>query len=326
MNSIITHTLSNKNGMSATVTNLGCAIISLKVPDKNGTITDVVLGLDRAEDYATRNGPFFGVVAGRVANRIAGGTFTLNGKTYTLEKNNGNNHLHGGKNGFDKKVWNVEEATPGKIIFTYNSPCGESGYPGNLYARVTYTLTDDNALRIDYSASTDTITICNLTNHSYFNLSGHNADNICDHVLEIAADKITAIDAELIPTGEFMCVANTPFDFRTPKPIGKDIAAAGGYDHNYVLRSPDCDKGAACVYSPRTGIRMTVYTNSPGMQFYTGNFLAGKITGKGVAYQKHSGFCMETQIFPDAVNKPHFPSCVVDSANPQQFYTEFKFS
>lgn len=319
---INTYKLTNKNGMTAAVTNLGCAIISLEVPDKNGKPLDIVLGLDRAEDYATINHPFFGVVAGRVANRIGNGCFTLNGKTYTLEKNNGTHHLHGGSSGFDKKVWNVAEVTDGKIIFTYNSPDGESGYPGNLNVCVTYTLTDNNTLRIDYSATTDTITICNLTNHSYFNLSGHNAPDIYDHVLEIVSDKITAVDAELIPTGEFICVTDTPFDFRVPKSIGKDIAAAGGYDHNYVLR---CPGRAASVYSPQSGIRMTVSTNSPGMQLYTTNMLPDGITGKGVTYQKHSGFCMETQIFPDAVNKTHFPSCVVDSANPQQFYTEFRF-
>jgi len=324
---IITRALSNANGMSITVTNLGCAIIKLEVPGKDGKLYDVALGLEKAEDYSGGH-PFFGVVAGRFANRIAGGKFTLAGKEYQLDKNDGDNHLHGGVGGFDKKVWTVEESSPGKIVFSYASPDGDAKYPGNLNARITYTLTADNTLRIDYHATTDSITICNLTNHSYFNLNGHDAQNIMDHEMEILADKITVVNEALTPTGEFMDVTGTAFDFRTPKTIGQDIAKAGelnntgGYDHNFVLNAPG---KAASVYAPKTGIRMEVYTNSPGMQLYTGNMMSAT-RGKGTTYQPQSGFCLETQIFPDAINHPNFPSCVVEKGKAQEFFTEFRFS
>jgi len=324
---ISTHKLTNKNGMEITVTNVGCAIIKLELPTKDGKL-DVVQGLDCAEDYATKAHPFFGVVAGRVANRIGNATFALSGKTYTLEKNDGPHHLHGGSQGFDKKAWNVQEVTDNKIVFEHNSPDGESGYPGNLDARITYTLNDENTLRIDYHATTDTETVCNLTNHSYFNLNGYDDPFIYDHLVEIFADKITPIDSGLIPTGEFMPVAGTAFDFTSQKPIIQDmdeaaaVANTGGYDHNYVLRGPG---KAASAWAPKTGVRMTVSTNSPGIQLYTGNMLTGEVSGKGVTYDKHTGFCMETQFFPDCVNKPHWPSCVVKKGTPQESYTEFKF-
>jgi len=336
--SVKTYKLTNNNGMAITVTNLGCAIISLEMPDRHGKIRDIVLGLNNAEDYGTVNHPCCGVICGRVANRIGRGKFTLSGKNYQLETNIGANHLHGGNSGFDKKIWQVKEASENKISFTYNSPCGDANYPGNLVANVTYILDDTNTLRIDYNTTTDTETICNLTNHSYFNLSGHDSANIYDHVLEIVSDKITVVDDEFIPTGEFLDVTGTPFDFRTPRAIGEDIelcinstsetmlSKAGGYDHNYVLRAPG---KAASVYSPQSGICMTVYTNSPGMQLYTSNMMPTgdkSVTGKGAIYGRHSGFCFETQIFPDAINKPHFPSCIVTKDKPQQFYTEFKFT
>ncbi|MCL2371803.1 MAG: galactose mutarotase [Defluviitaleaceae bacterium] len=321
--------LSNKNGMEMTVTNLGCAIMKLIVPAKDGA-KDIVFGFDTVEEYAKPH-PFFGVVAGRFANRIGQGKFTLGGKEYQLETNDGAHHLHGGAEGFDKKVWDVAEATDSKIVFTYDSPDGDAKYPGNLLAKVTYTLGDDNVLRIDYHATTATETICNLTNHSYFNLSGHDAGNIYDHQLEILADKTTAVDTGLIPTGEFAAVAGTPFDFRVAKPIGQDIKAAGevnntgGYDHNFVLNAPG---KAASVYSPKTGIRMEVFTDSPGIQLYTSNMIegGGLAAGKGAKYPVHSGFCLETQLFPDGVNHAHFPSAVVTKDKPQQFYTEFRFS
>jgi len=329
---IKTYKLHNKNGMEITVTNVGCAIMKLIIPSKNGA-KDIVFGFDQAEDY-TRPHPHFGVVAGRVANRIGGGKFTLGGKEYQLETNDGANHLHGGTSGFDKKIWDVmespEENGGGKIVFVYDSPDGDANYPGNLTATVTYTLTDANILRMDYHAATDTQTICNLTNHSYFNLSGYDAPSILDHELEINADKLTAVDEGLIPTGGFVEVAGTPFDFRMAKTIGKDIEAAGevnktgGYDHNFVLNG----KGrAASIISPKTGIRMTVFTDSPGIQLYTSNMIEGGgiVSGKGASYRKHSGFCLETQLFPNAVNIPHFQSCVVTKDAPQQFYTEFAF-
>jgi len=317
-----TFELANNNGITVTVTNLGCGIISLLVPDKDGNVRDVVLGLDSAEDYAQTH-PFFGVICGRVANRISNGRFTLDGKEYVLEANDGPHHLHGGTDGFDKKLWTVEEVAVNKLAFSYVSQDGESGYPGKLLVYCVYRLTDDNTLRIDYRAETDTKTICNLTNHSYFNLEGHDAADIYGHEMTIFADKITPVDETLITTGELADVTGTPFDFRKAKTIGRDIEAVGGYDHNYVLAAPGT---CASVYSPITGIRMTVKTNSPGMQLYTGNFLDGTVKGKGVAYQKHSGFCLETQFYPDAINKPGFPSPIVTADNPQEFYTEFSFS
>jgi aldose 1-epimerase len=321
------YTLTNKNGMEMTVTNLGCAIMTLSIPAKNGK-TDIVLGLDTPEAY-TKPHPFFGVAVGRFANRIGKGKFTLSGKEYQLETNNGGvHHLHGGLNGLEKKPWNVESATSEKIVFTLQSPDGDGGYPGDLTAKITYTLTPQNTLRIDYEATTETETICNITNHSYHNLEGHTAKNVFDHELQIFSDKITEVDTGLIPTGNFVETANTPFDFTTPKPLGRDLKAAGevnntgGYDHNYVLRG---EGKAATAYSPATGIRMTVSTNLPGMQLYTGNFIDGTVTGKSTTYQQYSGFCLETQFFPDSINHPSFPSCTLKKGTPQTSYTEFAF-
>jgi len=319
--SIKTFEMANKNGVSMTVTNYGCAIISLRVPGKDGKTRDIVLGLDNAEAY-TKAHPYFGVVCGRVANRIGNACFTLDGKEYTVDANDGPHHLHGGNTGFDKKIWTVEEVAADKLAFSLVSPDGDSGYPGKLTVYCVYTLSDDNTLRIDYRAETDTKTVCNVTNHSYFNLEGHDAKNVYGHEMQIFADHITAVDETLMTTGELAEVAGTPFDFRTPKLVGQDLEAAGGYDHNYGLRGPGA---AASMYSPLSGIRMTISTNSPGIQFYTGNFLDGTTTGKGVTYQKHSGICLETQFFPDAVNKPEFASPVLTADSPQEFYTEFKF-
>ena len=320
--SIKTFEMANKNGISMTVSNLGCAIISLRMPDKNGNMRDIVHGLDSAEDY-TKTHPFFGVICGRVANRIGYGRFTLDGKEYTLEANDGPHHLHGGTNGLDKKIWTVEEVAVNKLVMSYVSPDGDSGYPGKLTAYCIYKLTDDNTLRIEYRAETDTKTICNLTNHSYFNLEGHNAKDVYGHEMQIFSNNITAVDENLITTGKLSDITGTPFDFRKAKTIGQDIEAAGGYDHNYVLEKPGT---CATVYSPVSGIRMTVKTNSPGMQLYTGNFLDGSVQGKGVTYQKHSGFCLETQFYPDAINKPEFPSPIITADKPQEFFTEFVFA
>jgi len=321
--SIKTFELANKNGITMTVTNLGCAIISLRVPGKDGKTRDIVHGLCNAEDYGTKTHPYFGAICGRVANRIGNAVFTLDGKEYKLEANDGPHHLHGGLTGFDKKLWTVEEVAVNKLALSLVSPDGDGGYPGKLTAYCVYHLTDDNTLRIDYRAETDTKTICNLTNHSYFNLEGHDAKDVYGHEIQIFADHITAVDETLIPTGKLADVAGTPFDFRTAKPIGKDIEAAGGYDHNFALRENGV---AAVLHSPVSGISMTVKTNSPGLQLYTGNFLDGTVQGKGVTYQKHSGLCLETQFFPDAVNKPEFISPVVTAGAPQEFYTEFKFN
>ena len=322
--SIKTFTL--KNGTtSIEVTNLGCAIIRLNVLDKNGDTRDIVLGLDKAEDYGTVAHPSFGVVVGRFANRINKGQFTLDGNSYQLDTNDGDNHLHGGNDNFASKVWDVSDASDTSITFTYHSVDGESKYPGDLTATVVYSLSSDNTLRIDYKATTTSKTIANLTNHSYFNLNGHTCPSILNHQLQINAAKTTAISDTLIPTGEFAPVAGTPFDFNTPKLIGKDFDAAGGYDHNYVL---DGEGVAAVVSSAESGVKMTVSTNSPGMQLYTSNMMPtgdAAVSGKGVTYLPKSGFCLETQLYPDCINHPHFPSCVVTADSPQRFYTTFKF-
>ena len=317
--------LRNQNGLMVKATNVGCAIMQILIPKNH---VDIVLGFDSPEEYLNVAHPFFGVVVGRFANRIANGRFMLDQKEVVLEQNDGEHHLHGGSSGFATKIWSVVSHSEDSVTFSYKSPDGDSGYPGDLYAQVKYTLTNENVLRIDYSAATTTKTICNLTNHSYFNLSGHDCKSILDHVLKLNADSITACDGELIPTGELINVAGTPFDFRSEKAIGKDIGAtdeisgAGGYDHNFVLGGEGL---AAEVYSPVTGIRMSVKTNSPGIQLYTSNMLDGTVTGKGCTYEKHSSFCLETQIFPNAINIPHFPSCIVEKDSPQSFYTEFKF-
>lgn len=325
--SIKTHELKNANGMSVLVTNVGCAIMQLLVPDKDGKMRDVVLGLDTPEAYLGKH-YYLGVIVGRVGNRIREGRFVLDGKEYRLATNDGKQHLHGGIEGFDKKIWEIKEATAQKIVFAYTSPDGEEGYPGALTTHCTYTLTDDNTLRIDYLAETDTKTICNLTNHSYFNLEGHDAPDIYGHVMQINADKLTAVDSALIPTGAFDDVAGTPFDFNQPKLISMDMEKAaavngtGGYDHNYVLNGK---APAAVVFSPASGIKMTVTTDMPGMQLYTGNFINGLVTGKGVTYKRHSGFCLETQLYPDTINHANFPSCVVTRDKPFKSYTAFKF-
>ncbi|MCL2605111.1 MAG: galactose mutarotase [Defluviitaleaceae bacterium] len=327
---INTYELSNENGMKVTVTNAGCGIISIKVPDKNGQLRDVVLGLDKAEDYLSKH-YYLGVIVGRVGNRIGYGKFTLDGKEYQLAQNDGDHHLHGGIEGFDKKVWTVISGESTKIIFEYVSPCGEENYPGQLTVRCTYTLTEDNTLRMDYLAETPTKTICNLTNHSYFNLEGFDAKDIYGHVMQINSDKLTAVDEGLIPTGEYYAVAGTPFDFNTPKAIGQDIEAAaavngtGGYDHCYVLNGGEAPSYAAIVHAPESGIKMTVTTDMPGMQFYSGNFIDGSVTGKGTTYQKHSGFCLETQLYPDTVNQPGFPGCIVTKDKPFKSFTAYKF-
>jgi aldose 1-epimerase len=316
--------LANGNGMHVDVTNYGCAVVSLQVPDKDGKLRDVVTGFDTLAPYAGKH-PFFGVVAGRVANRIDGGKFTLDGKKYQLEQNDGGrHHLHGGTQGFHTKLWDAE-VREGAVVFSLTSPDGDGGYPGNLRAYITYTLTEGNAFRIDYLAETDSKTICNLTNHSYFNLEGHDAANVYGHELQINASYVTAVNDLLIPTGELKEVVGTAYDFRRAKEIGKDIAEAGiGYDDNFVLDKPGT---AAVVYSPVSGITMTVNTDSPGIQLYTGNFLDGTVAGKGgVLHQKHSAFCLETQFYPDSVNQPTFPSCIVEKGKPQKFYTEFIFS
>ncbi len=333
------YTLTNAHGMKAKITTYGGIITELDAPDRDGKMGDVVLGFDNLKNYLAGD-PYFGAIIGRVANRIAKGRFTLDNKEYKLFVNNGPNALHGGQKGFDKVVWRAEpeETKDGPALkLTYLSPSGEEGYPGNLTVHVTYTLTNENALRIDYSATTDKATPINLTNHSYFNLGGPGSGDILGHEVMIAADKYTPVDPTMIPTGEIKPVKGTPLDFTKPTTIGErindlkpDEAAAnpGGYDHNYVLRGGDKEPAlAARVHEPKTGRTMEVYTTEPGLQFYTGNFLDGTLKGKNaVVYKKHQAFCMEADHFPDSVNHPDFPSTILEPGKTYTQTTMYKFS
>ncbi len=328
--------LTNAAGMTAKIITYGAILTELDVPDRSGTLGDVVLGFDNLKDYLERN-PHFGSTVGRVANRIAKGKFTLDGKEYTLAINNGPNSLHGGLKGFDKVVWKAEPKpapTGAAVELSYLSKDGEEGYPGNLSVTVVYTLTDDNALRIDYTAKTDKATPVNLTNHTYFNLDGAKSGDILDHELMIVADKYTPTDNTLIPTGEIKTVKDTPLDFTQPRRIGARIDQlkdypGGGYDHNFVLGSGVTDepKLAVRVRAPKTGRIMEMYTTEPGVQLYTGNFLDGKLTGRGgVVYKKHAGFCLEAQHFPDAVHHDNFPSIILKPGETYRQTTIYKFS
>lgn len=331
------YTLTNQNGMKVRLTNYGAIIVSIEVPDKNGEMGDVALGFDTLEEYITKN-PFFGCVVGRYGNRIAKGKFTLDGKEYSLFINNNENHLHGGKKGFDKAVWKaeaLEEDGNFGVQFSHHSPDGDEGYPGNLNVVVTYTLFNDNALKIHYNAITDKPTPINLTNHCYFNLAGAGNGDILDHVMMIDADAYTPTDKGLIPTGEISPVKGTPMDFTTPTRIGDRIDAdfealnfAGGYDHNYVLNSKDGSLAfAGKVTEPKSGRIMEFFTTQPGVQFYCGNFLDGSVSGKGgKVYNKRYGFCLETQHFPDSPNKPNFPSCILKPGDMYDQTTVYKFS
>jgi len=332
------YTLTNKNGVEAEITTYGGSVVSLKVPDRNGKLGDVVLGFDSVEGYET-NTSYIGALIGRYGNRIGHALFKLDGKTYTLAKNNGENTLHGGTKGFNKAVWAAKE-TPAKdgqaLELTYLSKDGEEGFPGNLHVRVIYTLEDSNALKIEYSATTDKDTVLNLTNHSYFNLAGPGSGDILGHMLMINAAKFTPVDLGLIPTGELRDVAGTPFDFRKATEIGsrinsddEQIKLGGGYDHNFVLnRKPgEPISLAARVVEPKTKRVLEVWTTEPGVQFYTGNFLDGTLTGKGgISYTKRSAFCLETQHFPDSPNKPEFPSTELKPGQRYHTTTIYKFS
>jgi len=331
------YTLTNKHGMEAGIIDYGGTIVSLKAPDRNGKLADVVLGFDSVGGYL-ENHSYFGVLVGRYGNRIAKGRFTLNGVEYKLATNDGENSLHGGVKGFNKAVWKARDLSDGqspRLELTYLSKDGEEGYPGNLSVTVVYTLTDSNELRIDYSATTDKDTVVNLTNHSYFNLAGQDEGDILGHELTLFADKFTPSDKGLIPTGELRSVEGTPFDFRKPVAIGARIGQndeqlkfGGGYDHNFVLSSGGGALAlAARVYEPKTGRVMEVLTTEPGIQFYTGNFLDGTLSGKGgKAYAKRSGFCLETQHFPDSPNHPQFPSTVLRTGGRYQTTTVYRFS
>lgn len=329
--------LSNANGMEVRIITYGGIITSIRVPDRRGERRNVALGFDTLEQYEARN-PYFGAITGRYANRIARAQFTLDGETYTLATNNGPNHLHGGLVGFDKRVWKAE-VTSGEdevaLKLTYISPDGEEGYPGNLDVAVTYTLGAANALRIDYHATTDKPTIVNLTNHSLFNLSG--GGDITGHLMMLNADHYTPVDDTLIPTGEIAPVDGTPFDFRTPRVIGAglrsthpQVVIGRGYDHNWVLNRDSADATtptlAARAYDPASGRVMTVLTTTPGVQFYSGNFLDGTLVGTSGIYRQGDGFALETQWFPDSPNQPNFPSVVLRPGEAHQSTTIFQFS
>jgi aldose 1-epimerase len=331
------YTLKNAAGMEAKITNYGGIVVSLTAPDKNGTFADVVLGCDSLSGYV-KGVPFFGALVGRYGNRIGKGKFTLDGKTYTLATNNGPNHLHGGKVGFDKVLW---EATPMEgaepsLKLTYVSKDGEEGYPGTLNVEVTYQLKNDNSLSIDYKATTDKPTVVNLTNHSYFNLTGDPSKTISDHELELKADKFVPVDKTLIPTGELKPVAGTPFDFTKSAKIGSRINDSSdvqikyglGYDHCWVLNaSADSLNAFATVYEPTSGRVMEVLTTEPAVQFYTGNFLDGTVTGKnGVIAKYRTGLCLETEHYPDSPNKPSFPTTVLRPGQTYQTTTVYRFS
>jgi aldose 1-epimerase len=327
------YTLTNRNGMVVKITNYGAIVTELHVPDRTGNLTNVVLGFDNLEQYL-KGHPGFGAIIGRVANRIAKARFTLEGQEYQLAANNGPNHIHGGLKSFDKVVWDSKtlptKPNAASVQFTYLSKDGEEGYPGNLSVAVIYTLTADNELRIDYHATTDKSTILNLTNHSYFNLAG--SGTVLGHELFINADQYTPSDAELIPTGEIAAVKGTPLDFTQPTTIGARIEQLkpnpGGYDHNYVLNHGGTNLTlAARAFEPKSGRVLEVSTTEPGVQLYTGNFLDGRLMGVGgVAYDRHSGFCLETQHFPDSINKPNFPSTVLRPGQTFQSTTVFKFT
>jgi aldose 1-epimerase len=336
--SINLYTLRNSQGMLVKVTNYGAIITSIVVPDRMGKLADIALGYDRVEDYINAvDKPYFGAVVGRYGNRIANGQFTLNGETYSLLKNNGVNHLHGGAVGFDKVVWDASyDQSKNSIKLSYLAKDKEEGYPGNLSLSVTYTLNTDNSLVIDYHATTDKATPINVTQHTYFNLKGEGEGTILDHELMLNADEFTPVNQGLIPTSEIQKVEGTPFDFTTTKSIGRDIHAdhqqltyGGGFDHNWVLNKGGQDGSltlAASVYEPSSGRILEVHTTEPGIQFYCGNFLDGRLRGKaGKPYVHRGGFCLETQHYPDSPNQPSFPSTILEAGKAYQSRTIFKF-
>jgi aldose 1-epimerase len=334
------YTLTNANGMEVKIITYGGTITSIRVPDRDGNMANVALGFDNLADYETRS-PYFGNITGRYANRIAGAKFSIDGTEYTLAANNGPNSLHGGVEGFDNKVWTAAEVEGDDgsvgVELSYLSPDSEEGYPGNLDVTVTYWLTDDNELRMEYTATTDAPTVVNLTNHAYFNLAGEGAGTIYDHILMIDADRYNPVDETLIPTGELAPVEGTPFDFRLPKPIGpgqrsnhEQIVIGRGYDHNWVLNRDEGDTSmmlAARLYEPTSGRVLEVWTTEPGLQFYAGNFLDGTLVGpSGHLYRQSDALALETQHFPDSPNQPDFPSTELRPGETYQTTTIYKFT
>jgi aldose 1-epimerase len=328
------YTLKNKNGLVAQITNYGAIIVSIFVPDSKGSMADIVQGYDTIEEYINGNSPYMGAVCGRCANRIAKGKFTLLGKEYTLAVNNGPNHLHGGIKGFSMAVWDVRDISDSGVKMEYFSADGEEGYPGNIKISVTYTLTDANELRLDYHATTTKVTVVNLAGHSYFNLEGEGSGSIYDHELMINGAFFTPTDETNIPSGEIISVKGTPFDFTKPRKIGSEIDKVdeqlkygAGYDHNWVLNHRTGTLGlAATAHDPVSGRVMEVLTTQPGVQFYTANWIDGEKGKGGKKYGRRWAFCLETQHFPDAINKPHFPSTILNPGEEYIHSCVYKFT
>lgn len=333
--SVSIYTIRNSNDLSATFTNYGARVVSLNVPDQTGKSTDVVVGMGSIQDYLNSSEVYFGATIGRYGNRIAKGKFTIDGKEYTSSLNNGKNMLHGGTNGFQNVVWEASQPSDDKIVFSYLSKDGEEGFPGNLNVKVTYSLTNDNELKMEYEATTDKTTIVNLTNHAFFNLNGEGSGTILDHIVQINADRYTPVDGGLIPTGELAPVKDTPFDFTVPTSIGARINVENaqlkngkGYDHNYVLNKSEGKLShAATVIGDKSGIKMEIFTEEPGLQFYSGNFMKGKNTFKnGSKDDFRTAFAMETQHFPDSPNQASFPTTVLKPGEKYHTVSLYKFS
>ena len=322
-------TLQNGKGMKAVVSNYGGTLLELWTPDKSGAAGDVILGFDSLGGYLQKTNPYFGAIVGRYANRIANAKFTIDGKQYTLAPNDHGNTLHGGLKGFDKVIWAVDQVNDSSVALSYTSPDGEEGFPGSLTVKVVYTVTGEDGLKIDYTAQTDKKTPVNLTNHAYFNLSAGKDSTILQEELTLHASKYTPVNAGLIPTGQLAPVQHTPMDFTKAKKVGKDIdQVKGGYDHNFVIDKKDSGMAlAASVYDEGSGRFMEVWTTQPGIQFYTGNFLDGTLTGRdGKKIVQHGALCLETQHFPDSPNQPSFPGAILEPGQTYHHTTIYKFS
>ncbi len=322
----------NAAGMVMEVTDFGATLYALKVPDKNGQPRDVVLGYDSPMEYLSGSNTAFGATIGRNGNRIGEARFELNGKTYQMDQNEKGNNLHSGFDYYHYRMWNAKASTDNSITFSLHSPDGDQGFPGNFDIDVTYTLTDDGELRIDYCGVPDHDTVANMTNHSYFNLNGHDSGSILEHEVWVDADAFLATDADQIPTGEIVPVAGTPMDFRTKKPIGRDIGAdddqmkiAGGYDHNWCLNNHGVFAKVASLFSGESGITMDVCTDRPGVQIYTANYLREEPGKGGAVYKTHQGICFETQGYPDAIHHSNFPSVICRAGEPYQTTTVYRF-
>lgn len=326
------YTFENVNGMMMEVSDFGATLCSLLVPDKDGNLCDVVLGYDDPSGYKGPSGTFFGATVGRNANRIAAARFTLHGKEYQLDQNNNGNNLHSGRDSYSFRMWDVKETGTNSVTFALHSPDGDQGYPGTLDVEVTYTLTDDDCVQIDYYALPKEDTVFNMTNHSYFNLNGHASGDILEQFVWMDADAFTPTDEQLIPTGELCPVAGTPMDFREKKPIGREINCdyealklGGGYDHNWCLNNRGNYAKVAELSSDLSGITMEVYTDLPGVQIYTGNYLKDEVGKQGAVYRKNQGICFETQQYPDAINQENFPSPVIEKGVAYRTRTSYKF-